>query len=400
MPRCLLLVNGSNYDVTNLMNEEGLRNYVVELRRQATRRQQQQQQQQHQPPTSRRGSNTNFDWSVPLYPNLRDPCNKRLLRDVLMDEWKSVPLVKDPTTQSTQADKYAEFYELQRIDMERMQAQHQHLQDQEDLSHAGEMMTSLPQRAQTAPLHSHNHNSSTAASLPVLSHQTTTFASTRSSGSMTRNTSISPPRQSLVPAFRRPHRHSTTAVPGDIDSSSSGLRPRVNYKSLYTRRQNLSGNSLTGLLTSNYEEIEEDDTTSTTMMSSSHFGQDQGELDLLGDDINPAVLESPVEEEEEDCAVSPTTMEIAPNVRVAVRSSQETYKAVQSGDYTVATCFACCATIVCVDDAAYVLCPDCQVVSPLGFNGGSPHDASKKDDPYGIGTGLKREWVNEWVGSI
>lgn len=404
MPRCLLSVDGTNYDVTNLMNEEGLRTYVSELRLAAMRRQQQQEEQQSQRDTTstrRRASSASFDWSVPLYPNLNDPCNRRLLQDVVMEDWRSMPLVKDVSQQpEEQSDKYAEFYELQRQDMERMQQQHHLQQQQHDLSHAADYVTALPQRAQTAPLHSQEP--------PAFGHQTSSASTNnvrRSSGSnamlsSSNNNTNTPssssftatPRQSLPPV-RRPHRHSTTAVPGDIDSSSSGLRPRVNYKSLYSRNCNHSGDSTTGSLGGNSVHDQEDDTTSTTMMSSSRLNHHYDEpLD-----------ESPVEEdleEETSSGGSPTTMEIAPNVRVAVRSSQETYKAVQSGEYTVATCFACASTIVCVDDAAYVLCPDCQVVSPLGFQSGSPHDASKKDDPYGIGTGLKREWVNAWVGSI
>lgn len=286
-----------------------------------------------------------------LYPNPNDPCNRRMLEDAEMPRWDSVPLEKTPTNEE-HADKYAEFYELQRRDMERIERQ----QGYSSSAAAAAAPTSLPQRAQTAPLHAHSAHTPRA---PVLSHQTTMAAS----------------RPSL-PSVRQ-HRHSTTAVPGDIESSSSGLRPRVNYKSLYNRSRNLSASSASSSCHSIYEHCE-DVTDSTMMMGSS------GQFE-----------EDPVPAEED--SHPPQTMEIAPNVRVAVRSEQESYRAVQSGDYTVATCFACTSTIVCVDDAAYVLCPDCHVVSPLGYGSVTTIDSSKKDDPYGIGTGLKREWVNQYI---
>jgi hypothetical protein len=94
---------------------------------------------------------------------------------------------------------------------------------------------------------------------------------------------------------------------------------------------------------------------------------------------------------------SPRTMEIAPNVHVPVRPSTETYKAIQAGDFQVSTCFACSATLVCVDSDAYVLCPDCQVVSPATNNTSS--SASQEDSCLGVGTGLKREWCLDILSS-
>lgn len=337
--------------------------------------------------------------SAPLYPNIRDPCNNRLLQEVSLPHWENVPLEKERTYASEgTAEKYNEFYELQRRDMEGFQEQHQQSQQHHDLSQAAHLMTSLPQRAQTAPLHSqsaHAPASPTSCTLPSFTAQRTMGTPPRPH--QTQAFAASSTRQALPPVRRNPQRHSTTAVPGDIESSSSGLRPRVNYKSLYTRGSNHSNLSNASSASSSCGSVFEEDQTASTMCGSSRrsFQHDCPASE------DPAFAESPIYEhhEHDQPGEEPATMEIAPNVRVAVRSSQESYKAVQSGDYTVATCFACTSTIVCVNDAAYVLCPDCQVVSPLGY-GAATHDASKKDDPYGIGTGLKREWVNEWVGSI
>jgi len=114
---------------------------------------------------------------------------------------------------------------------------------------------------------------------------------------------------------------------------------------------------------------------------------------------------------------NPSTMEIAPNVRVPVRSSRETYEAVHQGQFTVVTCFVCAETLVCTNQAAFVLCPDCRVVSPIMSDITSDHNNNndnhykkstmtttttttssaytQKDGPGGIGTGLKREWIDD-----
>ena len=225
-------------------------------------------------------------------------------------------------------------------------------------------------------------------------------------------------------------RHSVTAVPGDIESSSSGLRPRVNYKSIYTGRP-LSGSgkqkrpSCPTLRTSvsGYSSCDETaalDESAATLMTHSINGSSsssyQGNIsssrrssmtwpedDPVMDHHHhhhPSSTLSTISSEQSDSKLpTPSTMEIAPNVRVPVRSSKESYDAVQAGDYTVATCFVCASALVCTTRAAYVLCPDCQVVSPISYGDAAAAASSdtKKDDPYGVATGLKREWVHDMI---
>ncbi|CAB9515585.1 expressed unknown protein [Seminavis robusta] len=395
------------------------------------------------------------DWSTALYPNLSDPCNKRMIADLPPLKWGAVPLVRqigDSAVSQGLSDKFAEFYDLQERDLERLEQHHQ-LQQRLQFQDQPADMTSLPQRAFSAPLHTPSAGGmaplcdpSSASLMPPAfqSSQSTAYPLSGSNryGDNGDGTGAlasphrrhSPPRTALPPV-RRQQRHSTTAVPGDIESSSSGLRPRVNYKAIYNRRFSSASSAATppnleaslsgfscggdsddmgaggscGSGDHHHQDLaacmEESTTTSTTMIGSSRrsfLDHESSHQPLHHHYHHHPVMEEeeeepvPQEDHSESESAPARTMEIAPNVHVQVRSSQETYKAVQSGDYTVATCFACCATIVCVNDAAYVLCPDCQVVSPLGF-GAPTADASKKDDPYGIGTGLKREWVDEHV---
>jgi hypothetical protein len=73
-------------------------------------------------------------------------------------------------------------------------------------------------------------------------------------------------------------------------------------------------------------------------------------------------------------------IEIAPGVFVPLRDGQETGNAIREGNCVHVHCFCCAAKLFCISDAQYVLCPDCNVVSPLDLPG--------KCDGRGVGLGL------------
>lgn len=87
-------------------------------------------------------------------------------------------------------------------------------------------------------------------------------------------------------------------------------------------------------------------------------------------------------------------MELSPNVFVPYRGSQETWEAVLAGRFTVTTCFACSLQLVVMDSVEYLVCPDCQTVSPLCFSGRT----NERVDRLGVGLGIKREWCNQEGG--
>lgn len=61
---------------------------------------------------------------------------------------------------------------------------------------------------------------------------------------------------------------------------------------------------------------------------------------------------------------SPATMiEVAPGVHLPLRGADETLRAIEDDFYVPATCSCCTATIFCIQNANFVLCPDCRVVS-------------------------------------
>lgn len=84
-------------------------------------------------------------------------------------------------------------------------------------------------------------------------------------------------------------------------------------------------------------------------------------------------------------------IEVAPGEFMRLRGAHETWKAIQNDFYLPCACICCELTLFCIQDATYVLCPECQVVNPL-----------EKIDGYdgGVGLGFTMEELAEWQNDI
>jgi hypothetical protein len=58
-------------------------------------------------------------------------------------------------------------------------------------------------------------------------------------------------------------------------------------------------------------------------------------------------------------------IEISPGVHVRLRGAAETWKAIENDYYMPTECICCESTIFCIQNADFVLCPDCRVVSRM-----------------------------------
>jgi len=58
-------------------------------------------------------------------------------------------------------------------------------------------------------------------------------------------------------------------------------------------------------------------------------------------------------------------IQVAPDVIVPLRGSEETWEAIKDDFYLPALCLGCENTVFVIQDAAYVLCPECRVVSAM-----------------------------------
>lgn len=90
-------------------------------------------------------------------------------------------------------------------------------------------------------------------------------------------------------------------------------------------------------------------------------------------------------------AVNCKMIEIAPGEYMRLRGAQETWKAIQDDFYIPCSCICCDLTLFCIQDATYVLCPVCQVVSSMeqidGYNGG-------------VGLGFTMDELAQWQNEI
>jgi hypothetical protein len=62
------------------------------------------------------------------------------------------------------------------------------------------------------------------------------------------------------------------------------------------------------------------------------------------------------------------TIQISSGVHVPLRGVEETGECIVRDFSLFSTCLGCTVDVFCIQDANYVLCPVCQVVSPAGGN--------------------------------
>jgi hypothetical protein len=76
-------------------------------------------------------------------------------------------------------------------------------------------------------------------------------------------------------------------------------------------------------------------------------------------------------------------IEIAPGILKPLRGSEETWKAIETGNIVPTACISCSLSLHCLDDAEYVICPACRVVGPV--------ECCLQGFGRGIGLGVKDE---------
>ena len=91
-------------------------------------------------------------------------------------------------------------------------------------------------------------------------------------------------------------------------------------------------------------------------------------------------------------------IEISPEDVVPLRGSLQTWRAVKDGCITVTACHGCSVELHVVEDALYVVCPDCWVVSPVDqMMGGVPIEVEEDGNHHGVGLGVKAEEIIQWL---
>ena len=95
---------------------------------------------------------------------------------------------------------------------------------------------------------------------------------------------------------------------------------------------------------------------------------------------------------------------IAPGVSARLRGAHETFECIERDFYLPVVCFACSLEMCCIQDADYVICPVCRVVSPLdnGSHAASPHLANdfRGQREQTVGLGFTFEDLCKWQAEI
>lgn len=89
-------------------------------------------------------------------------------------------------------------------------------------------------------------------------------------------------------------------------------------------------------------------------------------------------------------------IEVCPGVYVPVRGADETWKAIEYDFYMPTECLICSLTIFCIQDAKYVICPVCRVVSPMD----SSSCGDTMGNASGVGLGFTVDELGKWQAEI
>jgi len=94
------------------------------------------------------------------------------------------------------------------------------------------------------------------------------------------------------------------------------------------------------------------------------------------------------------------TIEVSPGIFMTLRGSAETWRAIQVDFYIPCTCVICDITIFCIEDADYVLCPQCRVVNPVIGVDDEACNSVGEEGEGGVGLGFTIEDLAKWQEEI
>jgi hypothetical protein len=93
-----------------------------------------------------------------------------------------------------------------------------------------------------------------------------------------------------------------------------------------------------------------------------------------------------------------TMIPVGPDQLVRLRGAGETWQAIQQDNYQPCICLDCRAMLFCIVDASFVLCPHCQVMSPLCSEEHS--DNAMRFGEGGVGLGFTIDALTERQASL
>ena len=83
------------------------------------------------------------------------------------------------------------------------------------------------------------------------------------------------------------------------------------------------------------------------------------------------------------------SIEVLPGQFLRLRGADETWRAITCDFYMPCACVCCSLTLFCIQDACFVLCPECRVISPMEGSAVEGHEG-------GVGLGFTMEELAKW----
>ena len=124
------------------------------------------------------------------------------------------------------------------------------------------------------------------------------------------------------------------------------------------------------------------------------FGQDNPGRGLAQNNSGTVATSKPQNEEKS------LSIEITPGQFAQLLKGRQTWNAMQNGTSVSAKCIICNATLQCCPEADYVLCPDCNVVSPLTADCGSMRRDSSGRNVHQANKSCRRLSMGGHVGAV
>jgi hypothetical protein len=91
------------------------------------------------------------------------------------------------------------------------------------------------------------------------------------------------------------------------------------------------------------------------------------------------------------------TIEVSPGEYLRLRGAEETWRAIRVDFCMPSECICCTLTLFCIQDAAFVLCPACRVISPMTLTAGGAFQSSSNG---GVGLGFTMSELAKWQGEM
>ncbi|KAL7561185.1 hypothetical protein ACA910_006828 [Epithemia clementina (nom. ined.)] len=99
-----------------------------------------------------------------------------------------------------------------------------------------------------------------------------------------------------------------------------------------------------------------------------------------------------------------TMVELGPGLFARLRGANETWKCIEHDFHVPVVCYACSLELCCIQDASYVLCPKCRIVSPVeqppADDNFAVHHMPANCYDGGVGLGFTFDDLFKWQAEI